>query len=172
MQLFEIKDYQISVTPEALSIKVLKKLVDRDRTKDKRKAHNELSFIAFMEDPKSPYADILDREERKEEILKDLSVDIKIDKVVEEAMEYYTERIHTVSSRLLKEAHSAVNKVSKFLQEAEINDRNLKNITQSIREIPALIQALKTVEKEMLKEQEAVKGVRGSKDKNTFEDGI
>lgn len=172
MQLFEINDYLVTISPEALAIKVFKKLIDRDRTKDKRKAFNELSFIAFMENPKSPYSDILDQEERKEEILKDLTETIKIDKAIEEAREYYSERVHTVSSKLLKEAHSAVNKVSKYLQEAEINDRNLKNITSSIREIPALLQALRSVEKEMLKEQEAAKGVRGNRDKATYEDGI
>ena len=55
MKLFRYEGYNITISEEALLLKPFKTLWDRDKSKDKYKAMQELGYIYFMEDPRSDY---------------------------------------------------------------------------------------------------------------------
>ena len=53
--LFDYKERNVIVSPEALLIPEFEEIYKRDKSKDKAKAIKELSYIYFISDYKSPY---------------------------------------------------------------------------------------------------------------------
>lgn len=183
MQLFELKDYNLTFSPQALELKAFKALWDRDKTKDKKRALAELSYVYFFSDYKSDFIDILDETTRHSEIVLNLSglpKEWKPDDKVKDAIRFYTETSETISTRLLEDSRKAVNKVSDFLKNVDLNlvDKNGKpihdvaRITQAIKSVPTMTKALKDLEEQVKKEKDAESSLRGSKEKSIFEDGI
>ena len=68
IKLFKRDGYEIKVEPEALLLKPFKKIWNRDRSKDKNRAMQELGFIYFVCDPRSDYQFLVDDNERLEAI--------------------------------------------------------------------------------------------------------
>lgn len=48
MNLLKIENFELIITPEALSLKPFKRIWDRDKSDDKRKAIQDLSYIYFF----------------------------------------------------------------------------------------------------------------------------
>ena len=70
VRLFQYEGYKVSIAPEALMLQPFKKIWSRDKSKDKHKAMQELGYVYFMEDPRSDYQYLVDREMRSQEIIK------------------------------------------------------------------------------------------------------
>ena len=68
MKLLKYENYTLTFEPEILTLKVFKKLHQRDKTKDKHKFIEELGFIYFYADPRSDYQIYTDEDERKKQI--------------------------------------------------------------------------------------------------------
>ena len=66
MRLFDIDKGRVQINPTALWIPEFKKIWNRDKTVEKVKASNEISYIVFMHDFMSPYRDYseVDREQK------------------------------------------------------------------------------------------------------------
>jgi len=64
MRLFKYEGYNLSISEEAILLKPFKAIWNRDKSKGKQVALQELGFVYFMEDPRSDYKMYLDREER------------------------------------------------------------------------------------------------------------
>ena len=73
MHIFEFSktSYKVNIAEEALLLTPFKNLHKRDKSRGKDKAINELAFVWFYADIKSPYQSIIDNDERTEEIIKD-----------------------------------------------------------------------------------------------------
>ena len=56
MGLFDYKDYKVVIHPDSIAIPAFKAVWERDKTKAKHRATQELSYIYFVNDFKSPYA--------------------------------------------------------------------------------------------------------------------
>ena len=76
IKLFRYEGFKVTVEPEAIMLLPFKALWDRDTTRDKRKAMQELAFIYFMCDPRSDYQYLIDEESRMNEIKKGEEDDI------------------------------------------------------------------------------------------------
>ena len=70
MKLFKYEGHRVVISPEALALKPFRRIWERDKSEDKGKALQELSFIYFYCDPRSDYKIIMDDDERLEEIKK------------------------------------------------------------------------------------------------------
>lgn len=177
MNIFEIKNFVVTFSPQALMLKPFKEIWLNDKSKDKTKAIQELSYIYFMSDDRSDYMYVLDLYERHEYVLRDLMMDPQWIKpqYIDEAMEFYVEASTTTSTQMLKSTRGVIEKISKFLDDIDVNERDKNNkpmfdigkIVASVEKIPKLVKALNEIEQEIVKEKELKS--QGSKNGGVFD---
>lgn len=184
MNLFELKDHTLAWLPETMALKPFAELWKRDKSKDKLTATGELSFIFFFADSRSDFHNILDEDTRTAEILNQvggLPKGWKPDAKVKAAIDFYKERSETVSSRLLEDAEHAAKKISTFLRNVNLYEREEKTgkpiykpneIVSALKSIPSVVEALQETKKKVEKELQEKGNARGSVEKGTFEDGF
>ena len=188
MNLFELgknNKYEVEFNPILLTLAPFKKLITRDKSKDKSIAIKEIAFIFFYSDIKSNYMYITDEAERFQEIKKDqeLPKDWVIDKDVQEAIDFYKEKSTTINSALYSSACTAVAAISNYLNTTETllaeRDENGKvvtdiaKITGALEKVPKIMANLNAAYTELIKEQKITEGrSKGSREFNMFEDGI
>lgn len=173
MKLFKYEVYEVRVAPEALTLKPFKKLWNRDKSKSKEKAINELSFLYFYCDPRSDYQYILDDDDRLKAVKEGvgLSPSWKIDKDIEEAIRLY-KTFEAPSSALLKAALEGVDKVQKLLKDLNPDDtKSLKEYLTALKLIPEVASMIKEAEKTINDEMEYSEA-RGSIEKTILDDGL
>lgn len=172
------------MTEEAWGISAFKKLLDRDKTKEKEKAIKDMLYVYHFCDIRSDFAIYTDKE--KVDILKaELNLDSKWthDKHIEEAVRVYRKYSETTIQRLYKQALKAANDVGDYLEGTDLllNERDnngrivtdIAKITGSLEKVPKIMLMLKNSYKEVIQEQVELEGKKkGSKSMNIFEDGI
>lgn len=183
MKLINFKNYQIEIADEALLVKPIRDLYNKDNSSNKEDFITQCSIIFFMADPRSSYNYIVDEKERFEEIKKQegLSKSYKITKDLQAAIDAYKKSVHTTSSLLLEDAKTAVDKVRKFLREVDLTLTDSKGkpvytintITSALKTIPQLAKDITETERLVTKELEEASRMRGGeKGKSLFEEGF
>jgi len=189
MNLFEFSKgkeaYVVSFSPQLLTIDVFKKIIDRDKSKDKETAKKEISFIYFFADIKSDYMYIVNKDLRTKEIVHDVKLPDtwKPDELIEKCVAFYIERSSTVNSSIYKSACKAAMDISNYLNDTDEllaeRDANGKlvtdnaKITGALEKVPKIMANLNAAHTELIKEQKITEGrMKGSKTFNMFEDGI
>jgi len=181
MNILQMKsDYTLDIAPEAMTIEVFSKIFKRDKSKDKDIALKELSYIWFMSDIKSDFF-IHSDDIRHEEILKVINLPKawKADSLIVDAIDFYKSR-KSISQVLLEDAYAGIHKLSKYVRNIDLTEEDdngklkhdAKKLADIIKTIPDLVDALKTAEQSIIKEEKEAKGFVGSRQKNLFEDGI
>lgn len=173
MRLFKYEGYEVRVAPEALTLKPFKKLWDRDKSKTKDNALQELSFLYFYCDPRSDYQYIVDDEDRLEAVKRGEGFpdDWKPDADLQAAVEFY-KTFDTTSAALLRAASEAVSKVQKLIKELEPDDtRSLKEYLTALKMIPEVAAIIKEAEKAINDETEYGEA-KGAIEKTLFDDGL
>lgn len=179
IRLFKFEGYQVTVEPEAIMLAPFKAIWNRDKSKTKSTAQQELAFIYFMDDPRSDYQYIVDEEERAKEVKQGLGMPEKwvADKVVNRARAFYNS-FKPASAGLLEDTKMAVNKLRKLLRDIDLEEKDdkgkpvytLNTITATIKQIPGLVKDLdeaeRTLSKDIIEESKA----RGSQSKSLYED--
>ena len=182
---FDKENYSVSYSPQLLTLKPFKKLIDRDKSKNKERAVKEISFIAFFADLRSDYMYIVDDDERTHELIKDLDLPStwKVDKEIQDAIDFYLERSTTVNSTIYQGACKAAIDVSKYLRTADIllQERDahgkvvvdINKITGALEKVPKIMANLNAAHQELVKEQKITEGrSKGSRTFNMYEDGL
>ena len=178
MKLLKYEGYNLSFEPEILTLKVFKKLHQRDKTKDKNKFLQELAFIYFYVDPRSDYMIYTDEEERFREIVEGEGMsNFKIDKDIQAAIDYY-KSFNPTSALLLEDTRVAVDKLRKMLRDInleEVDDRGkpiytLNMVISTIKQVPSLVKDLDEAERAIAKEIVQNDTVRGAATKSMYED--
>lgn len=179
IKLFTYEGYQVKVEPEALMLKAFKKIWTRDRAKDKHNAMQELAYIYFMEDPRSDYQYLVDKDIRSAEVIKGLGIydGWKPDKEVKEAMEFYAS-FKPTSAGLLEDTRCAIDKLRELLRNIDlekVDDKGkpvytINTVTATIKQIPALVKELDEAERTLSKDIIAEAKARGSQQKALLED--
>ena len=185
MRLFEMKDWTLSVREEAWGLSPFKKILKRDKSRDKAMALKEMLFVYYYSDIKSDYSIITNELIKTEEIKKDVGLpeDWKIDSTMKEAIDFYESRSLTVLGKLYKSALKSANDISEYLEMTDVLLRErtdkggtvttLPMITASHKTLPDIMKNLKATEKEVLKEQQELEGrTKGSKTMSIFEEGL
>lgn len=182
MNLFEIKDFKLTFSPQALALAPFKQLWNNDKSKDKNIAINELSYVYFMCDYESDYDDIIDEEERSAEILSvlDLPKNWKPDNDVENAIDFYKKRRDGMVMKLFDASKILINKIVEFSKKVNLDERdkngrliyNVKQINDMIKQLGATVESVQDLEKMVKREISNNKSKVGSREKNLYEDGI
>ena len=182
MKLIYFDNYEIKVADEALLIKPIRKLFNQDRTANKEKFLQQMSYMYFMINPASTYMYIVDAEERAKEIIyqEGLPKDFKPSKELQEAMDIYSKHCETTSTKLLKSTRIAVDKLRKFLENVDLfatDDKGkpiytLNSVTATIKQVPSLAKDLDEAEKALASEMRSEGKMRGQGEKTIFEDNL
>ena len=181
---FTLRDYVLTVEDNMWGLIPFKKILKRDKSRDKDRALKEMLFIYYYSDIKSDYL-IIDSKFRIEEIKKDIGLpeDWRIDSVLQEAIDFYEERSLTVVGKLYKNALAAANDISEYLTKTKelLEERDergkpvttLTTIVGGISKIKVVMQDLKAAEKELIKEKIETEGrMKGQQAMGMFESGL
>ena len=181
---FTLRDYVLTVEDNMWGLIPFKKILKRDKSRDKDRALKEMLFIYYYSDIKSDYL-IIDSKFRIEEIKKDIGLpeDWRIDSVLQEAIDFYEERSLTVVGKLYKNALAAANDISEYLTKTKelLEERDergkpvttLTTIVGGISKIKTVMQDLKAAEKELIKERIETEGkMKGQQQMGMFELGL
>ena len=181
---FLLKEYVLTVEDNMWGLLPFKKILKRDKSRDKDRALKEMLFIYYYSDIKSDYL-IIDSKFRIEEIKKDIGLpeDWRIDSVLQEAIDFYEERSLTVVGKLYKNALAAANDISEYLTKTKelLEERDergkpvttLTTIVGGISKIKTVMQDLKAAEKELIKERIETEGrMKGQQAMGMFESGL
>lgn len=179
IQLLKFEGYNIVISPEALMLVPFRKIWERDKSKDKSKALLEITFIYFIEDPRSDYQYLVDRNTRQEEIIKGIGLpsNWKPDKLIKEACELYSS-FKPMSAGLLEDTRYFVNNLRKKLRTMDFDEKDdkgkpiytLSSITETINKIPILAKNLDEAERTLSKDITNEAKARGAQTKALLED--
>lgn len=173
MKLFKFENYEVTVAPAALTLKPFKKIWDRDKSKSKDRAIQELSFLYFYCDPRSDYQYITDDETRMEAVKKGLGLgnDWKPDALLNAAVEFYRS-FDSNAARLLRRAAKEIDKAEQILDSMQPTDyKSIKEQFAAMKMIPELANMIMDAEKALNTEEEYGEAT-GSIEKGMFEDGL
>lgn len=181
MNLFVYENYDLNISPEAYTLKPFKAIIDKDKTKGKYKAIQELSYIYFMCDTRSEFMYLDDETERSKAVIEAIGMDSKWspDEKVLSAMEFYSS-FKTEAELVLEDTRFAIGKLRKMLRNIDLEAKDdsgrliytLSNITNTIKQIPSLIKELHETEKYLREQASAANNVRGGVENSVFEDGM
>ena len=178
IKLFKYEGYKLNISEEALLLKPFKEIWQRDKSKNKDKALQELGYIYFMSDPRSDYQYLVDEEERSKAIKEGEGIDSKWkpDKVVLDAIAFY-KSFKPTSALLLEDTRAMINGYRLKLREittdmSNLDIKEIKDLGAVIKQIPSLIKDLDEAEKALNSELKTSGRMRGSGEKTLFEDGI
>ena len=176
MRLLVYEGYNLTIDPMALSLKPLKTIWNRDKTEKKEKAISEIAYIYFMEDPRSDYQYIIDREERSKAIKEGegLKSTWQPNATIKEAMKLYAS-FKTSSALLLEDTRALVDGYRNKLRDLTSNMTNLdvkdvKDLGAIIKQVPSMVKDLDEAERALAKEIAQSDKVRGAQEKSIYED--
>ena len=181
MRAYDIEGGQVVFQPEFLAVPAFKKIWDRDKSKNKHRAYKELSYVVFLGDNTilNPYGN-LDELFKGELLKKDIleNSDYKIDDTLQKAIDKFSEIKETTSSRLLKAAKVAASKLSQYFEEkvnfddVDINGKpvySARDLASNLGSVGKIVESLKKLEDQVLKEQLEGGTARGNVTINPFE---
>lgn len=182
MQLFQLRNYNVIFEPVTMSITAFAKI--RDKNKDDNLTLKEMSFLWFFTDPRSDFQNIIDEEERKDEIKKAISLpeDWEPDKIVIDAIKFYREFAKTPSSGLYEASMTVAQFIERKLKkpEALLAEEDAKgnplykldSLLRLTKDVPDVMIKLAAAKEQVIQELEAKAELKGGKTKALFEDGI
>ena len=174
MRLFTRKDYKLTIDPLVYTLKSFKKLDQRDRTVNKSQLEKELAFIYFVYDPRSDLQFIVDEQDRIEKARELIGLDnkFKIDNDLQKAIDVYLSMTETSASLLIKDLKVGIEKLRRYLRDAEVDDETFDKYTRALKELIPLSQKLSETERTVIKEVEEISNSRGDKAMTILDSGF
>ena len=183
MKLLKYENYQVVPTEECFMIRPLRELFNEDTSTDKEFFMQQISYLYFMVDPRSPYMDILDEEDREEKVRIDcgLTDDFKPSEKLIKAMAFYREITTTTSMKLLNSIRNSIVKLCDYLDNVDLyaEDKQGKpkytidKIISATDKAPQLAKRLQDTERLVAQERTGSSRVRGGEESDhAFEDGF
>lgn len=176
MRLLTYEGYNLTIDPMLLTLKPFKALWIRDKTIKKERAISEIAYTYFMEDPRSDYQYIIDRDERSKAIKEGegLKSTWQPDGTVKEAMKLYAS-FKTTSALLLEDTRALVdgyrNKLRVLTSDmSELDVKDVKELGAIIKQVPSMVKDLDEAERALAKEIAQSDKVRGAQEKSIYED--
>mgnify|MGYP004640895529 FL=1 len=176
MRLLTYEGYNLTIDPMLLTLKPFKAIWVRDKTEKKERAISEIAYIYFMEDPRSDYQYIIDREERSKTIKEGegLKSTWQPDGTVKEAMKLYAS-FKTTSALLLEDTRALVDGYRNKLRDltsdmSELDVKDVRELGAIIKQVPSMVKDLDEAERALAKEIAQSDKVRGAQEKSIYED--
>jgi len=157
--------------PNKMQIAAFKALWDKDKTNDKKYALENLSYIYYICDFKSPYVNAYPSGELEKRVQKEFITKKgwKEDKYIKAAISKYKELQETKTLKLFQAAERAVDNLIKYFDEVKLEDigderkheiagKVMTNLSKVAPLATALEEARKKVEKELNIKESAIRG--------------
>lgn len=170
--------FELDISPETVLLTPFKKIILRDKSKNKNKAMGELAYVYYMVDYKSEFQSVLDEKQRSLDVISmidSLSERWKPDKIIKDAIKFYRERNETIASLALEaqrdNIQKLINKIGDFIDSTDSNDVN-RAVSMS-EKLPKLIASIDDLEKVVKGQIEAKASThRGSQEPGMYEDAM
>lgn len=183
MKLFKLENFVVNVSEEAFTLLPFKKLLKRDKSRNKETAFKEMAFLYHYADIKSDFL-IIPEDERTQAIIQRIGLpeNWKIDADIQEAIDLYKERTVTPTMKLYQDTLNAALALANYLSDAKtlLEERTDKGglvttpatLTSAINGVNRLITDLLTLEKTVIREQQDTNArTKGARTLSMFEDG-
>lgn len=179
-ELFDLKNRQVTFSPQALMIPEFESLWKRDKSKNKETALKEISYVYFLADYKSPYVASLSPEIIAKTVAKDFIKDenYEPDEKVLAAIHKYRELQITPSMLLLEASLRTVHNLTEYLQNVDLQERDKNDkpiykpndITGALSKIGSIVESLQKVRDNVEREIMHTAQLRGQRQKGNRED--
>lgn len=182
MDLLTLKSHKVTPSPYLMQIKAFKALWKRDRSVDNANALEDLAFIYYFCDFRSPYMQY-DEERRYFQLLNDVIGDKrrakwKIDAEMRDAIDKYNELQDTPVLRLLRTAEESISKCEAYFKDVDLvkKDSNGKVVYNSrefmanITKLGELVDSVEAVRKKVIKEIQTSTRIYGGGQLGDYED--
>ena len=180
MKLIEYTGEEIKIADEAFHVPSIRSLFESDKSKKHEKFFQEISYLWFMTDPRSPYAYLTDPLLRAVEVKAQngLPETWEPSDKLTRAMQDYSALTVTTQSLLLESMRKGIENLRKFLETANLTDLDDKGkplyqvsaFTTALKQIPELAKALADAEKSLARDFVEESQARGSTSKSIDED--
>lgn len=170
MKILDLKEGKVVINAECLGIPEFNALYTRDKDKLKARAFAEISYVYYITDPNSPYANYSEDKKRSmlgQDMFKDPNY--KADKQVEEAIAKYKILIDTPLLRLLRAVENKTDEFAAYLTATPVTEESLKSILEVMKQATPLVVNAANIRKEAEKEQKVKGQVRGKIDIGEYE---
>ena len=180
-----MKDWKLHVNEIAWGYPVFKKILDRDKTKEKSKAMKEMLFIWNYADIKSDFMYITNAKLRFETVRDSVGLPKtwKLDQTMKDAITFYRKHSVTIVGELYEGALMSAGAITEYLKntKALLAERDASNkpvyqlsaITAGVKSVKTILADLKSAYTEVVKESVELDGrTKGAKAFNEFEDGL
>jgi hypothetical protein len=170
--LFDIVGSTITLKPESLIVPEFKKLWNRDKSKDKKKAIDEISYVVFLCDKsdKNPYKNYSEMD-RMEMLQKDFDIQ-EVDKLIQEAVDKYKVLSTTRYERVVHAALDSLEDIEDYYTGIKQKDKKEFDITEylnSMEKLGKAIKSLRELEKQLEADRAEGNKVRGASEIGLYE---
>lgn len=155
--LLELRNNILTISSEALMISEFKVIWERDKSKGKEKALQELAYVYHTTDFQSIYRNY-HSSTRESKIKTDIfgNRDWKPDMHIIQAQIKYKELQTTLSMELLNDAETGLEKLRDYFREANFDDddegKAAKNFIANIKQLGDIVKGMKSLREEVEKE--------------------
>lgn len=180
MKLIEFDGQEFKIADEALLIRPIRALFEKDKSKKKEDFWRQISYLWFMCDPRSTYMYLTDAAAREKEIKiqEGLGESWEPSGDLKEAMDIYRKQVITTSAILLEGMRKGIDQLTEFFNNFNINevDKNgrpvyqVSTMTSALKQVPELAKALSDAEKALAKDFATDDKARGNTEKAIGED--
>jgi hypothetical protein len=171
MKIFNLKNFNIVVDAEALLVPEFKELWDRDKSKNKEKAYNELSYVYMVSDNNSPYSN-MPKERREKDVKRDIlkNEKYKLDTDILKAVDKYKLLSETPTQRLFNSVQNKIDDIADYLDKTHADEKTMSAILQAIEKVSKLVANYDTIKNAVENEKSKGETRRGQKTTRLFED--
>lgn len=172
MKLIEFDGMEFKIADEALLVRPIRELFQKDKSKKKEEFWKQISYLWFMCDPRSTYQYLVDEDVRAKEIKiqEGLGEDWEPSDLLREAMLIYRKHTITTAALLLEGMRKGIDKLSAFLGETTFSEKTVASMTSALKQIPDLSKALVEAERSLAKDFATDDAARGNAQKAVGED--
>ena len=180
MKIFDIEGTDIVLDPQVLGLPPFTELWERDKSEGKSRVYNELRYVTFLCDMSfdNKYRGYPE-DERKRVLKRDFFGDEnwEPDEVVWKAINKFIAFQRTSNSKMFSSAQRAQDKLSVYFDDIDFSllDNNGKpiysadSLINNLEKLARVTKSMKTLEREVLMEQEEVSIARGGSEIGEFE---
>lgn len=180
MKLIEFDGLEFKIADEALLIKPIRELFEKDKSKKKESFWQQISYMWFMCDPRSPYMYLTDESRRSEELKRQEGFDALFEPsaTLREAMDIYKRQAVTTSSLLLEDIRIGIDNVRSFFRTVNLTAIDNKtgkplyqisSVTSAIKQAIDLSKMLAEAERELARDFVSEDKQRGNAEKAVYE---
>lgn len=172
MKLIEFDGMEFKIADEALLVRPIRELFQKDKSKKKEEFWKQISYLWFMCDPRSTYQYLVDEDVRAKEIKiqEGLGEDWEPSDLLREAMLIYRKHTITTAALLLEGMRKGIDKLSAFLGTTSFSEKTVASMTSALKQIPDLSKALVEAERSLAKDFATEDAARGNAVKAVGED--